>query len=151
MTDASAWRGGPSQAVGAGRPANEADSEPIEVVLIHSNLKGTRCAMATVVELARDLHARIRLLVPEVVPLASHEIPPVAPRFLVSQLMPLTGAVQTLIDIRLGSDAWEIVQSVLPPHSLVVIGGSRWWPRREMRLAKRLQKQGHNVLFVPVK
>jgi len=125
------------------------DDAQVEIVVIHTTLKATRHAMGTVLDLAADLHARIRLLAPHVVPFAAFDTPPVSPQFLANQLLPLTGSISTLIDIRLGRDRWEIIQSVLPPRSLVVIGGGRWWPWRERRLAERLRRQGHNVLFVP--
>jgi hypothetical protein len=48
----------------------------------------------------------------------------------------------------MGREADETIDSVLPPHSVVVIGGRRrWWRSREERLARQLRRRGHDVLF----
>jgi len=127
-----------------------AGAEQVEVVVVHTTLEATRHAMDTVLQLARDLNARIRLLAPQVVPYPLPlERPPVSPRFLAEQLLPATGALHTIVDIRLGRDLWDILKSVLVPNSLIVMGGRRW-PWGERRLAARLRQEGHNVLFVPL-
>ena len=120
----------------------------VEIVVIHTTIEATRKAMQAVLQLAKDLEAHVRLLAPQIVPQAAYGVPPVSIRFLADQLLPLTGAIATLVDIRLGSDRWDIIRNSLPPASLVVVGGRRFWPWRDRRLAMRLQKAGHNVLFV---
>ena len=44
----------------------------------------------------------------------------------------------------------EALRLMIPRHSLVVMGGRpRWWPTSASRLRRRLEAQGHCVLFVP--
>ena len=55
--------------------------------------------------------------------------------------------VETRVSIYLCRDLLEILQSVLKPHSLVVVGSrKRWWPTREKRLARKLRALGHQVV-----
>ena len=50
--------------------------------------------------------------------------------------------------IYLCRDRVETLTAVLSPHSLVVIGGrKRWWPTAEKRLARKLRRAGHEVIF----
>jgi hypothetical protein len=38
--------------------------------------------------------------------------------------------------------------ALLPPRSLVVIGGHKsWWPTKEQRVARELRQAGHEVIL----
>jgi hypothetical protein len=55
--------------------------------------------------------------------------------------------VDTRVAIYLCRDPLETLQSVLKPHSIVVVGTrKRWWPTREKRLAAKLQRLGFEVV-----
>jgi len=42
----------------------------------------------------------------------------------------------------------ETLKAVLSQRSLVVVGGhKRWWPTPEKRLARKLRRAGHEVIF----
>ncbi len=57
-------------------------------------------------------------------------------------------AVDAFVDIRLGRDAEDVVENELGPHCVIVMGGRRrWWPTAAMRLARRLERLGHQVVF----
>ena len=62
--------------------------------------------------------------------------------------MTSAAGVNAQVDIRLCRDARAAVESELGPHCVVVIGGRRrWWPTAAMRLARRLERLGHQVVF----
>jgi hypothetical protein len=122
----------------------------LEVVVLHTAHKETLGALKMAAELASDL-APVRLLAIQVVPYPlSLDHPPVSTEFLENRFSKLASdaAVDASVDIRLGRDAGDVLESGLGPRSLVVIGGRRrWWPTATMRLARRLERLGHQVVF----
>jgi hypothetical protein len=58
--------------------------------------------------------------------------------------------VETRVDIRLCRDHWQMLERVLAPKSVIILGSDywKWWPSSEMRLAKKLRRDGHHVFFV---
>jgi hypothetical protein len=123
----------------------------LEVVVLHTTIPATLCALRTAAGLADGLGARIRLLVPQLVPFALPlDSPPIARDFLERRFRTVASdvEVETHVDIRLCRDQWTVLQSALRPHSLVVLGGrGSWWPSAEKRLAQRLRRAGHQVVF----
>jgi hypothetical protein len=126
-----------------------ADSS-LEIVVLHTKPKETFGALKMASELASGL-APVRLLAIQVVPYPLDlETPPVAVEFLESRLVKIAGAaaVNASVDIRLGRDTGDVLESGLGPHAVVVIGGRRpWWPTATTRLARRLERLGHQVVF----
>jgi hypothetical protein len=56
--------------------------------------------------------------------------------------------VETTVRIYLCRDRVEALTAVLRPHSLIVIGnGGSWWPSEEKRMARKLRRAGHEVVF----
>ena len=48
-------------------------------------------------------------------------------------------------------DWLESFRKVLEPDSLIILATKkRWWPTREVKLARALQKAGHHVMMLPV-
>jgi hypothetical protein len=130
-------------------------SEPLaqsslEVVVLHTKPKETLGALKMASELARGL-APVRLLAIQTVPYPLDlETPPVAVEFLESRLTTIAqaAAVNASVDIRLGRDTRDVIESGLSPNAVVVIGGRRpWWPTATLRLARRLERSGHQVVF----
>jgi hypothetical protein len=125
--------------------------DSIEVIVLHTTTKGTLEALKAAAGLANGLSARIRLLVPRVVPYPLPlDSPDVAAGFTRRQFRTVAAGanIDTQVDIQLGRDKTEILESALNPHSLVVLGGRRsWWPNAETRLAKKLPRLGHEVVF----
>lgn len=122
----------------------------LEIVVLHTEAKETVGALKMAADLASGL-APVRLVaiqqVPYPLPL---DAPPVSVEFLESSFSNMTSAagVEARIDIRLCRDARDVVESELGPHCVVVIGGRRrWWPTAAMRLARRLERLGHQVVF----
>lgn len=137
-----------------GRPSNDpvtVQPESIEVTVLHTTTRGTLQALRAAASLADGLSGRIRLVVPYVVPYPLPLDGPDVPLGFTRRRFRTVAAgvnVDTHVDIQLGRDKAEILESALNPHSLVVLGGRRgWWPNAETRLAKRLQRLGHEVVF----
>ncbi len=126
-------------------------AKPIDVAVVFTKIPATLCALRKAADLTRDLNARIRLLVPEVVPYPLPLDHPPAPvefterRFLATAL---AQTVETHVEVYLCRDIEALLWEELVPRSLVVIGGrKRWWPTRETRLAAKLRRRGHVVVF----
>jgi hypothetical protein len=128
--------------------ANEAQ---LDVTVLFTSIEGTLAALRAAGTLANKLHARITIVVPEVVPyhLPLHK-PPVVhdwneKRF---RVLAAESPVETSVRFYLCRDQDEMLARELKSHSLVVLGGKKhWWPTRESRLAVRLRKLGHEVVF----
>jgi len=95
------------------------------------------------------LAARIRLLVLEVVPYPLDiDVPRVSLDFTKRRFRTVASdaRVDTLVDIRLGRDRRGMLESALKPGSVVVLERNAWWTA-ERRLAKRLERLGHQVVL----
>jgi len=122
-----------------------------EVIVIFTHAQPTLRALKTAAGLAKTLDARIRLIVPRIVPYPGH----LKGRFVerISLKFPLrtivgNSKVETRLDIRFCRDRSEMLQRVLAPESLVVLdGGSYWWLTAEDRLARDLRAAGHHVMI----
>lgn len=123
-----------------------------DVAVVYTGVKRTLAALRKAAVLADGLHARIRLVVPEVVPYPLPlDQPAVAASISERKLRTLLpdASIETWIDLRLCRERLEGLVSALSSDSVVVMGTpKRWWPTRETRLARRLQKLGHEVLLV---
>ncbi|MBI4910010.1 MAG: universal stress protein [Acidobacteria bacterium] len=136
--------------------ARQATTSALDVHVICTNIPGTIQAIEHAAALAKDLHARIRLLVPQVVhyslPLDS---PPVLVEFSESRYRRLAERLDVEVDVEiyLCRDATETLMHRLAEHSLVVLGGRQrwWWPTQESLLARTLRRLGHEVAFVALK
>jgi hypothetical protein len=123
---------------------------PLEVIVLHTTTRSTLQALRTAARLAEGLAARIRLLVLEIVP---YPLPVSAPQVPMEfthrhfRTVASETAIDTDVDIRLGRDKAQMLESALKPHSLVVMAAKTgWWPTAEKRLAKRLENLGHQVV-----
>jgi hypothetical protein len=123
----------------------------LEVVVLHTNTSDTLHALKTAAQLAQDLSARIRLLVLEVVPypLPLHQpdvsLPYTQRRF---RTLAENAVIETIVDIHLVRDPQKALDSILEPQSVVVMGSRRgWWPTAHRRMAKRLERAGHQVVY----
>jgi hypothetical protein len=123
----------------------------LNITVVFTSVKATLTALQQAAMLAGELDARITLLVPQVVPFPLPlTSPPVLIDFnerrfrVIAERTPIQAAVQ----VYLCRDRDDVLAGALRPHSLVVIGGRQsWWPTAEKRLARRLRKKGHQVIF----
>lgn len=124
----------------------------LQLYVIFTNLEATNGALEAASHLAHSLNTRLVLLVPKVVPHPLPlENPPVSCEFtelLLSQLA-AEQDVETAVRVYLCRDRDATIREALGPGSLVVIGSQRrWWSNREHMLARRLRRDGHNVILV---
>jgi len=132
-------------------PAGVEAETGLNISVVFTQEKSTLAALKKAGDLAARLSAHVTLLVPQIVPYpAPLTSPPVLIEFSEKRFRQIASQspVRTTVHLYLCRDPWEILLAVLPPRSLVVVGGpKRWWPSREKRLAKHLRRAGHEVIF----
>ena len=140
----------------------------LDVVVLFTGFDPTLRALQTAAALARDLNARIRLVVPEVVPYPLPiDTPPALPEFSERRFEALaaraTASVAEMrVEIYLCRDRGQALTQALEPASTVVIAARKpwwpWWPCSlswlswpswERRVASKLRRAGHQVIFSP--
>jgi hypothetical protein len=141
--------GRPNQTTGV-----EADRQ-LNIAVVFTSVEATLAALKEAGNLANSLGARIKLVVPQVVPYPLPlNTPPVLVEFNESRfrVMASESPVETSVQIFLCRDQFETLVSVLKPGSIVVVGGrKRWWPTKEETLARQLRRAGYEVLFKETK
>ena len=133
------------------RPTPQEVESGLNISVVFTSIAATLAALKQAGSLANRLGAHITLVVPQIVP---RPLPLDSPPVLIDwnenrfRTIASESPVDTSIQIYLCRDRWETLESVLTPHSLVVVGGrKRWWPTPESRLANKLRKSGHEVIF----
>jgi len=124
----------------------------LQVVIPHRSPELTRSALKYAETLAMDLNVRLRLIDVHVVPYGVPlDEPTVDPRHLARRVRSL--AMQSELPISaevIYARDWELgLRRALAPGSLVLMAMKRsWWPTKDKRLAARLRKLGHQVMWV---
>jgi hypothetical protein len=120
------------------------------IAVLFTTIEATAAALRTAGALALRWNAGITVVAPQVVPFPRQLAdPPVSVEFNEWQLAEMTKQlpVETTVAVYLCRDKHETLLSVLPAHSVVVIGARRhMWPTAEDRLAKALRSAGHEVI-----
>jgi hypothetical protein len=130
--------------------AGRADAR-FNISVVFTSADATLAALRKAGVLAGRLHARIILLVPQIVP---YPLPLTSPPILLDfnerrfQVIAEESPVQTTVRLYLCRDRYNMLKGALQPHSVVVLAGpKRWWPTAESRLARSLRRAGHEVIF----
>jgi hypothetical protein len=134
-------------------PGAPAGRLPLAVYVLATTADGTRAALMAAGAHARDLEARIVLLVPHVVPYAQALEHPadsvgfVAERFCA---LALELGLEATIRVCLCRPQHAALAPLIPQDAVILVGGRtrRWWSTREQHLARALIHTGHRVLFV---
>jgi hypothetical protein len=144
------------------KPLNPAAQQPersvagqsktrFSISVVFTSVEATLAALRKAGELAARLHARIVLLVPQIVP---YPLPLTSPPILLDfnerrfRLIAQESPVETSVRLYLCRDRRDMLKGALPPQSIVVLAGpKRWWPTAESRLARALRREGHEVIF----
>jgi hypothetical protein len=133
------------------RPHHEGAEPRLNISVVFTSVESTLPALRKAGGLARSLGAQIVLLVPQVVP---YPLPLESPPVLLDwnerrfRVIADGSPVETMVRIYLCRDRLDLLQAVLAPHSIVVIGGrQRLWPTWEKSVARRLRRTGHEVIF----
>jgi hypothetical protein len=128
------------------------DSARFEVFVLFTTAQETIFALRNAADLARQLNARIEVIVPEVVPYPLPvDRPPVAPVFLMNRYRAIVQQAGIDADVRvcLCREPRAALGATLKPGSLIVIGVRRcWWLTRKTQLARWLEAQGYRVVVV---
>jgi hypothetical protein len=135
-----------------GRSETEEAERRLNISVIFTSVEATLAALKKAGALASSLGARITLVVPQVVPYPLPlESPPVLLDWNERRFRVIAGEspVETTVRLYLCRDSVETVKSALSPRSVVVVGGRKGWWRstREKRLARKLRRAGHEVIF----
>src|SRR5262249_8624965 len=145
--------GGMRNKIGIGDSrASAVNVADLQVVIPYRSSELTRSALKYAASLAMDLDVRLRLIelhvVPYGVPLDS---PRVDPRYLARRLRQLAqeSALPISAEVIYARDWEQGLRRSLAPGSLILMAMKRsWWPTKDKRLAERLRKQGHQVMWV---
>jgi hypothetical protein len=125
----------------------------MELLVVATTEEGTRAALESAQSFAAGLDGHITLLVPQAVPYPEPlECPPESLAFAIEHFRKLAMALDIGLSIHVcicrPGDA--VLAPAIPTGVIVVIGGPRGGlrPSREQKLADRLTRAGHPVLFV---
>jgi hypothetical protein len=130
------------------------DAPPCGFQVVATTEAGTRCALLTATRLANGSAGRVLLLVPLVI----RPFGPVGNRHEALELtdhyraLASEAGVDALVRLCVCRRVDDMFRWMLGPRAQVVIGGARrwWWPSTAERLARRLERLGHNVVFAGV-
>lgn len=120
--------------------SREKQASSLSITIVFTNVGATLEAVKTGAQLAGELGAKIRILVPSVVPYPLDlNRPHVPPFFRLRRFNTFCEkhAIETAIDVRLCLIAQSCIEEALDPHSLVLIGCSKSWCREALRNAVR--------------
>lgn len=133
-------------------------AKALEVNVIFTSEQATAAALKAAGALALDLGVCLRVRAAIAVPYALPLDRPLVPvRFTEQVLSDLVRgmehpAPESAIHLYLCRDRLQTLSRVLPPNSVVVVGGrEHWFPTTESRMAKALRSQGHRVVFIDAK
>jgi len=137
-----------------GRPQTsdgETSESALTIAVVFTSVESTLSALRKAGSVATSLNASITLMVPQIVPyplpLTS---PPVLLDFNERRFRVIAGEspIETTVRIYLCRDRFEMLKSELKRRSIVVIGARRsWWPTAERRMAAKLRRAGHSIIF----
>jgi hypothetical protein len=145
-----------TSAIRGGRIEKERIPAKLEVNVIYTGCGSTLTALRQAARLASSLHARIRILLPSIVPYPLPLLePPVCEDHLRRILTTVASAVpiETVAQIVYCRDCTD-VHRAMRPESLVVIGNPTrpWWPFGKLCALERvLSRAGHHVISVSAK
>ena len=131
-----------------------ATSATFEVKVLFTTHRGTLAALRRAASLGKDLGVRPVVLlmyaVPYTLPLVWSGV---SREFLSGRIHALEAEspVPFNIQVCFCRSFSASLRRLLPPQSLILMGGKKgWWSSDEQRLARRLNRDGHEVLFVDV-
>src|SRR5579862_2491162 len=127
-------------------------SPELQVVIPHKTPQLTRAALKYAASLANDLNVRLRLIDVHVVPWGVPlDAPAVDPKYLVRRIRGLAqeSTLPVSAEVVYARDWEQGLRRSLGPGSLLLMAIQRsWWRTSDKRLASRLRKLGHQVIWV---
>jgi nucleotide-binding universal stress UspA family protein len=132
--------------------APAADASNLQIVIPHRTSQLTRAALKYAATFANDLNVRVRLIDVHVVPWGVPlEEPTVNPKYLARRIRNLAqeSTLPVSAEVVYARDWEQGFRRSLSPGSLVLMAIQRsWWRTSDKRLAARLRKLGHQVIWV---
>lgn len=130
-------------------------SKRLRVYVAATTPEGTRCALRAAERLAAGLDPRIIILVPHVVSyVVPLDVPTEDPTVLIDEYRALASdvGVDAAVRLCLCRRPIDVFKTLLGDQATIVIGGrrGRWWPSTAQRTARRLRREGYDVVFVEV-
>ena len=129
-----------------------ATPDALQIVIPHKEPPLTKAALKYGAGLAADLNVRLRLIDVHVVPYGVPlDEPTVDPKYLARKLRNLAreSTVSISAEVVYARDWEQGLRRSLSPGSLVLMAVRRsWWRSSDKRLASRLRKLGHQVIWV---
>jgi hypothetical protein len=128
----------------------------LRLTVVYTTMEATLAALRTAADLAEGLGGQIELAAIQVV---HHSLPldqpPIPLTFFDASMRALVSeaaldADSVSIEICLCRDRRACLERLLPPHSVVVLGGKGTWWSEERKLGHWLTSLGHHVIFVDV-
>src|SRR5215831_20984991 len=124
----------------------------LQVVIPHKASQLTRAALKYAESIGNDLNVRLRLIDVHVVPYGFPlDKPTVSPPYLARRLRNLAreSTLSVSAEIVFARDWEQGLRRALGPRSLVLMAIKRsWWRTSDKRLAARLRKLGHQIIWV---
>ena len=128
------------------------NSSDLAIVIPYRNPQLTKAALKHAASLANDLNVRIRLIDVHVVPWGVPlDAPTVDPKYLTRRIRSLAqeSTLPVSAEVVYARDWEQGFRRSLGPGSLVLMAIQRsWWRSSDKRLAARLRKLGHQVIWV---
>ena len=129
-----------------------ANSTELAIVIPHRTPQLTKSALKYAASLANNLNVRIRLVDVHVVPWGVPlDEPTVDPKYLIRRIRSLAqeSILPVSAEVVYARDWEQGLRRSLGPGSLVLMAIQRsWWRTSDKRLAARLRKLGHQVIWV---
>src|SRR2546425_11167640 len=129
-----------------------ANSSDVAIVIPHKTHQLTKAALNYAASLANDLNVRIRLVDVHVVPWGVPlDEPTVDPKYLTRRIRTLAqeSTLPVSAEVVYARDWEQGLRRSLGPGSVVLMAIQRsWWRTGDKRLAARLRKLGHQVVWV---
>jgi hypothetical protein len=129
-----------------------ANPSDLAIVIPHRTPQLTKAALKYAEDFANDLNVRIRLIDVHVVPWGVPlDQPTVDPKYLARRIRGLAqeSTLPVSAEVVYARDWEQGLRRSLGPGSLVVMAIQRsWWRTSDKRLAARLRKLGHQVIWV---
>jgi hypothetical protein len=117
--------------------------QDLQIYVVFTDVAATKAAIRTAAALARELSARLVLLIAKIVPWPLPlETPPVSAEFTARMVSQIAGDQDDLTArVYLCRDPVAAIRNALEPGSLVVIG------EKKHRLVRPLRQDGHEVIL----
>jgi hypothetical protein len=130
------------------------DAVPHGLQVVATTDAGTRRALVEAARMTNGSGVRVLLLVPHVVSVLRSTADPVQALAITDRYRTIAAeeGVDALVRLCVCRRLDDMFRWMLGPSAHIVVGGRQrwWWPTAAERIARRLTRQGHRVVFACV-